>query len=216
MNVLQLLQSLLPRGRKGGGILHLPSAPNEATRTTLELNGWTVKADRHRFAISIKHHLLDRAPAANTSELHSFFLQACTNDDSAWRARFAPKVAAFVNERTPDWPDLSMAARHFAMSRSTLVRRLSDEGLSYGGLVAALKLEFIGWNLVQSEKPLYEISSLAGFSDQSSFSRFFKQKKGISPQEFRSLERARLGEVPRAGGSNQSVETDLAPEMWRS
>lgn len=61
-----------------------------------------------------------------------------------------------------------------------------------GEYVRSLRVDFASRELSSSENSLVTIACSAGFSDQSHFSRTFKQQTGISPSEFRATVRARL------------------------
>ena len=60
-----------------------------------------------------------------------------------------------------------------------------------GDYVRQRKIEFACEKLVQSDTPLSEISLLGGFSDQSHFTKIFKQHTGKTPQEYRTAFQSR-------------------------
>ncbi len=71
------------------------------------------------------------------------------------------------------------------VSRWSLTRELNKEGISYSQLYASIRLE-IAFNLLKTSKySILDISSALGFSDQSAFSRFFKEKTGFTPKVYR-------------------------------
>ncbi len=62
-------------------------------------------------------------------------------------------------------------------------------GCSIGEYARRLQLEFAARELTESNSPLAEISSAAGFYDQSHFSNAFKFYTKMTPAEFRALSR---------------------------
>lgn len=69
------------------------------------------------------------------------------------------------------------------MSARTLQRRLSDHGLSFQTLVDASRRELAERLLKQTEYTLSEIALLTGFSEQSAFTRAFRDGpvRGLVP-----------------------------------
>jgi AraC family transcriptional regulator len=67
---------------------------------------------------------------------------------------------------------------------SRTFRRFTGE--SIGEFLHRLRIEYALSQLAGSSLPLCEIALLAGFSDQSQFSRIFKQRTGLTPAAFRA------------------------------
>jgi AraC family transcriptional regulator len=63
--------------------------------------------------------------------------------------------------------------------------------LTVGEYVRQLRIEFACRELCQTEKPLVDIGSEAGFCSQSHFSTVFKRHTGLSPGEYRAISSAR-------------------------
>lgn len=58
---------------------------------------------------------------------------------------------------------------------------------SPGEYLRKSRIEFASNLLIYSNKTLVEIALFSGFSDQSQFSRSFKQHTGITPADFRRI-----------------------------
>jgi AraC-like DNA-binding protein len=72
------------------------------------------------------------------------------------------------------------------MSVRTLQRRLTEQGVSVSRVVAEARLQAAAGHLVERPGPsLAEIGFLAGYSDQSHFTRAFAKGVGTSPRRYR-------------------------------
>lgn len=82
-------------------------------------------------------------------------------------------------------PTLGDVAGRMGMSRRTLQRRLSADGLAYQDLVLRTRKTLCEQLLRRTDYPLAEIAFLTGFSDQSTFTRAFKRWQGQTPASYR-------------------------------
>lgn len=82
-------------------------------------------------------------------------------------------------------PTAAEAARTLGMSERTLYRRLSDEGLTFQGLLQEAQQSLAKDLLARGDCSITEIAFLTGFSEQSTFSRAFKRWVGQTPATFR-------------------------------
>ncbi|MDC5513297.1 AraC family transcriptional regulator [Acinetobacter baumannii] len=76
-------------------------------------------------------------------------------------------------------------AKQMNLSLRSFYRKLSDYNLQYSGLVKSIRLELAKTYLTKSALSLTEIALLAGYTEQSAFSRAFKQWENMSPSEYR-------------------------------
>jgi len=70
-------------------------------------------------------------------------------------------------------------------SARTLSRRLNEEGHTFKDLVNEARINYAEFLLLNSQKTVGQIGYAAGFTNDSSFSRAFRKRKGISPTELR-------------------------------
>jgi AraC-like DNA-binding protein len=91
----------------------------------------------------------------------------------------------------------TQVARHLAMSRRTLHRRLADAGTSWQRLVDDTRRD-VALRLIEDQRrPIGEITFELGFSQHSAFARAFKRWSGASPTAYRAtLPGARSAEAP--------------------
>ncbi|EJL72698.1 helix-turn-helix domain-containing protein [Chryseobacterium populi] len=83
------------------------------------------------------------------------------------------------------------AVEFYAERQSITTRHLSSviksiTGKSAGQIIALIVINEARVLLNSSKKPVSEISSILGFSDQYSFSHFFKKHLGMSPSQYRN------------------------------
>ncbi|MBR0719692.1 AraC family transcriptional regulator [Bradyrhizobium liaoningense] len=80
-------------------------------------------------------------------------------------------------------------AAELALSTRTMHRRLREESTSLRALKEETKLELARSELMRSRTPIKRIAELAGFRNEKSFSRAFRNWTGTSPREFRGKSR---------------------------
>jgi len=90
---------------------------------------------------------------------------------------------------------LAAVARHLATSPRSVQRRLAEEGLTYQGVLDAIRRESAEQYLADSRLSVGEVGYLLGFSEPAAFHRAFKRWNGITPLDFR---RERSPKRPRA------------------
>ncbi len=99
---------------------------------------------------------------------------------------FEQQILRRITDRLSDGPPKAAdLAREVGLSERTLFRRLSDQGLTYQGLLGKARLRLAEGLLAQSDHSIAEIAFLTGFSEQSSFSRAFKRWANQTPAAFR-------------------------------
>ncbi|MCG8611973.1 MAG: AraC family transcriptional regulator [Pseudomonadales bacterium] len=81
-------------------------------------------------------------------------------------------------------PDAASVANTLGLSQRTLARRLSEEGVSFRGLLEKARIEKAEELLVTANPQLSRIADQLGYSNLPSFSRAFKRAKGVSPRHY--------------------------------
>lgn len=76
-------------------------------------------------------------------------------------------------------------AEALGLSRRTLDRRLSAEGVSLATLASDARMTLADTLLLTTSMPLIDIARRAGFTELSNFTRAFKQRFGCTPRERR-------------------------------
>ncbi len=78
-----------------------------------------------------------------------------------------------------------VVASHLHISSRTLTRRLTEEGSNLAQLHREIAVEYATWLLQNSSKTISQIATKSGFSNESNFSRAFRQVTGKTPKQFR-------------------------------
>ncbi len=81
--------------------------------------------------------------------------------------------------------DLEGTAAALGITPRTLQRRLSEEGLSYGRVLANCRKERASNLLAKRSVSIGDISASLGYASQAHFTRAFKDWTGVTPREFR-------------------------------
>lgn len=102
-------------------------------------------------------------------------------------------LVAEVLERMPDHRGLDGVAAELGISRRTLQRRLTENGIDFRRVRATVRLTRAAELLHSSDAPIGEIALLVGYAEVSSFSHAFRRWCGETPREYRR--RSELGDT---------------------
>ena len=104
--------------------------------------------------------------------------------------RWLRGVFDLINERFSEPLTLSALAREANVHPVTLSREFRRcYGKTLGCLVRQKRVEFARGEIIKGEISLAEIALLAGFYDQSHFTKKFKSFTGITPRQFQSRQK---------------------------
>ena len=81
-------------------------------------------------------------------------------------------------------PTQEQGASLMALSRRTLHRRLHEQGMEFREILQQTRLQLAKQYLAQRQLTLAEIALLLGYSEQSAFSRAFRQWSGFTPLQY--------------------------------
>lgn len=82
-------------------------------------------------------------------------------------------------------PHIDTVAESLMMSRRSLQRTLAEQGTSYSKLLADTRIHEAVKRLQYSDEPIADIAFELGYTDASNFTRAFRFRNGVSPQNFR-------------------------------
>ena len=141
---------------------------NYIAYSTEDLEMRTAKAD-----VSINRFLLERV------EEETKGIELSAN-------KIVFEVENLIKEALPSGiPGVDQIGQLMGLSRRTLTRRLSENGLTFRDLIKKTQEEVSRDLLKNSTRSVAEIAFETGFSEQSAFSRAFKNWTNISPLEYR-------------------------------
>jgi len=95
------------------------------------------------------------------------------------------KIASLIEHRNNFHLSLEDVAKHLNVSKSTLSRKLKQEGTSYKVILEDLKKQEAQNLLLNSEVSVEAIALKLGYEDHSNFGRSFKRWFGCSPSAYR-------------------------------
>jgi AraC-like DNA-binding protein len=113
-------------------------------------------------------------------------------------------VQQIVTRLLPDgYPGVETVAEMVRVSARTLQRRLSEEGLTFAGLVARARFDVAQRMLDDPARKVVDVALDLGYSDHAHFTRAFVRWTGLSPREFRRVRSTTCSCTARvAGGVN--------------
>ena len=95
-------------------------------------------------------------------------------------------IESLIKDALPSGiPGVDQIGQLMGLSRRTLTRRLSENGLTFRDLIKKTQEEVSRDLLKNSTRSIAEIAFETGFSEQSAFSRAFKNWTNFSPAEYR-------------------------------
>jgi AraC-like DNA-binding protein len=145
--------------------------------------------DEVAFPTSIKHlAVVDADPYLNNLLLK--YCEEALAARSTKRSSFGLNVENLIALHLPHGKARAgEIASKLGVSRRTLARRLSSEGLSFGGVLQRLKSELAERHLADETLSISEIAWLLGYQDVSAFTHAFKRWTGRAPTAIRQASR---------------------------
>lgn len=98
---------------------------------------------------------------------------------------FVQRVRRVLLERLKNNPDVSELAMDLDISARTLVRRLSEAGVTYSDIKEDLRRTHATWYLQHTELSIEAIASKLGYADPTNFGRKFKDWYCVAPSKMR-------------------------------
>ena len=141
-----------------------------------------------RFALNVNARelpLIHADPSLNNLVLK--YCEAALTDRRGNVSQLRTRVENAISSLLPHGRVLAEdVARALGMSERTLVRRLSDEGLSFTEILQQLRRDLAVRYLTDRKLHVSKIAWLLGFKEVSSFTHAFKRWTGKTPSKMRT------------------------------
>jgi AraC-like DNA-binding protein len=191
------LSWILAIGRRGTGTqvtpLRVELIRSSAHRKLLEAHfGCRVQFGAERNAVVFRSSDLERPFVTHNAELLALLGPQLERELDARESgqTLGDRVKATVKRLLAGQrPSIQDVARRLGLSSRTLQRRLTDDGVTFQGLVEGARRELARHYLGQATLELNETAYLLGYEDANSFFRAFQQWEGTSPGEWRNRNR---------------------------
>lgn len=132
---------------------------------------------------------LERRTASADAEINRFLLERVREEEAGvlmGKNLIIRDVENLIRAALPSGiPQLNHVGRTMGMSGRTLMRRLSEHGLTFRALTEQVQLDLSRQLLRDTTHNISEIAFETGFSEQSAFTRAFKRWTGQTPVQFR-------------------------------
>ncbi|WP_319480223.1 AraC family transcriptional regulator ligand-binding domain-containing protein [uncultured Draconibacterium sp.] len=142
--------------------------------------------------IAYKKEDLDRRTAKADESIHKFLVERVEEETKGIELsgnKIVNDVENLIRDALPSGiPGVEQIGQIMGMSRRTLTRRLSENGLTFRDLIKRIQEEVSRDLLKNPERSIAEIAFETGFSEQSAFSRAFKNWTNQSPVEYRKIQ----------------------------
>lgn len=188
------MASLLELGRRGTGERLVPLsvelARPERARAALERHyGTRVGFGSSKNRLTLSSRDLDRPFGSYNAELLDIVTPELTrkSEQQKQMAALSEQIKWAVRRRlTAGRPDIHSVASELAMSERSLQRKLTDEGITFQGLLSETRHEIALEYLSDSSLEIAEVAYLVGYEDQNSFFRAFRQWEDQTPSAWRA------------------------------
>lgn len=150
--------------------------------------GCKVRFAAKRNCLTLRCSDLDKPFVSHNSELLDILLPELDRrlQQQALGLSLAEQIRWVLRSRlTAGRPDVRSVAAELAMSERSLQRKLTDEGLTFQGLLGETRHQLALEYLADPTLSLMEVAYMLGYEDQNSFFRAFRQWESSTPAIWR-------------------------------
>jgi AraC-like DNA-binding protein len=146
---------------------------------------FTSAIDRAVEAILQPHHVPDAVARHRLAELLVWLAEHNVTFATRRVITMMEKLRSlFATAPSESWT-ISETAERFAMSESTLRRKLAAEGTNFAAVLSDLRMSAAMTLLQSTERPISHIASAVGYESPSRFSVRFRSRFGFAPSQVR-------------------------------
>ncbi len=188
------LASLIELGRKGTATPLIPAAvelarPGSAKAAYEHYYGCRVRFGADTNRLSFHRADLDKPFVSYNAELLDTLIPELDRrlEQQSHSATLAGQIRWVLRRRlTAGRPDIRSVATELAMSERSLQRKLTDEGVTFQGLLGETRHQLALEYLADPTLAIMEVAYMLGYEDQNSFFRAFRQWESLTPSAWRA------------------------------
>ncbi|SIO95709.1 helix-turn-helix transcriptional regulator [Vibrio spartinae] len=113
---------------------------------------------------------------AERGALHCLFTSVNTT--------FSQRLSRYLADAPSEEHSLDAVAQHFAISRSTMIRKLKQEGTQYRQVLVDVRLNHALHLMQDGQNNVAMLAQLCGYQSEGRFSQRFKGKFGLTPSDY--------------------------------
>jgi AraC-like DNA-binding protein len=186
--------SMFELGRKGTAAPLVPFAVELARPERAKVTYERYYGCRVRFGASSNRLSFDRADlnkpfVGYNAELLDILLPALDQrlEQQSHSLTLAEQIRWVLRRRlTAGRPDIRSVAAELAVSERSLQRALTDEGLTFQGILSDTRHQLALEYLAEPKLAIMEVAYMLGYEDQNSFFRAFRQWENLTPSTWRA------------------------------
>lgn len=164
-------------------------SPPQINDDYLKAFGCPIFFNRQHNYIAYRTEDLNMRTAKADESINKFLVERVEEETKGIKlstSKIVNDVENLIKDALPSGiPGVDQIGQLMGLSRRTLTRRLSENGLTFRDLIKKTQEEVSRDLLKNSTRSIAEIAFETGFSEQSAFSRAFKNWTNISPAEYR-------------------------------
>ena len=170
--------------------LLLPRAPPDTTDPYWQFFRAPVRFDQEWAAIAFPSRLLEQPIAGADRAAHQTAEHLIRHHGSEAPLQMSEQLRRLLRAEFIQNPWSGKAvARHLAVHRRTLSRRLRAEGTSFRSVATQIRFETAKQLLADTNMTLAQISACLGFSEAAAFTHAFRRWSGVTPSFWRHASR---------------------------
>ncbi|WP_299130816.1 helix-turn-helix transcriptional regulator [uncultured Vibrio sp.] len=172
----QPTQAMLDLSEQRSGGLELPTI--EADRSLQDSLNALFTFDRQTMSTATQQFWLQGLyqQLAEKGVFHRLFISS--------NVSFSQKLSLYLSHSPDEKHPLELVAERFAMSRTTLIRKLKLEGMQYREVLAEVRLSHALYLMQNGQQNVAMLAQSCGYQSEGRFSQRFKGKFGLSPSEY--------------------------------
>lgn len=144
--------------------------------------------DQEFYALEFDASTLDAKTTQADLELKSFFSRYVSEQEGKYKRDTISVVEHLIRSLLSTGRCTEeRIANTLQINRRTLQRKLKAEGVSFNQLLAQIRGDLAEQYLLETNIPFTHLAITLGYSELSAFTRFFKNRFGMSPSEYKRI-----------------------------